>query len=385
MFIRGKKNMRKINVLQFITPTGFYGAEMWILALSKYLDPAKINCQLFVTNESECQNIEIYNRFKALGLNAHQIKMNGRFDPRVILKQFRLIKQNKIDIIHTHGYKSDILGILVAKLTGIKAVSTPHGFENVKDIKLQLFISLGCISLRLFDRVVPLSEELHSGIKKIGVNTNKIRLILNGVDLEEIEWERKRKWSSTYYKNTHERRIVYVGQIAFRKNISDLIKTFDILYKEQKNIRLIIIGDGPDKNKLEQEAASLSSGHRIDFLGYRDDRLRLLKEMHLFVMTSSLEGIPRCMMEAMAMELPVAAYRIPGVDKLVIQGKTGLMVDFGDIVGLKKCWEKLLFDKEYAKQIARNGREYILKNYSAKRMAEEYTSLYSELNVKYRN
>jgi len=85
---------------------------------------------------------------------------------------------------------------------------------------------------------------------------------------KEIEWERKRNRSSTYYKNTHERRIVYVGQIAFRKNIGDLLKTFDILYKEQKNIRLIIIGDGPDRNKLEKEAASLSSGHRIDFFCY---------------------------------------------------------------------------------------------------------------------
>ena len=85
---------------------------------------------------------------------------------------------------------------------------------------------------------------------------------------KEIEWERKRNRSSTYYKNTHERRIVYVRQIAFRKNIGDLLKTFDILYKEQKNIRLIIIGDGPDRNKLEKEAASLSSGHRIDFFCY---------------------------------------------------------------------------------------------------------------------
>jgi len=91
------------------------------------------------------------------------------------------------------------------------------------------------------------------------------------------------------------------------------------------------------------------------------------------------------MMEAMDIGLPVPAYRIPGADNLVIQGITGLMVDFGDVMGLKKCWEKPLFDKEYSKQIARNGREYILNNYSAKGMEEEYTSLYSELNVKNRN
>lgn len=87
-----------------------------------------------------------------------------------------------------------------------------------------------------------------------------------------------------------------------------------MLYKEHKDVRLIIIGDGSKRIELENYAKSLDLSSKIEFLGYRDDRLRLLKEIDLFCMTSSLEGIPRCMMEAMAMEIPVAAYNIPGVD-----------------------------------------------------------------------
>lgn len=183
--------MRKINVLQFICPAGFYGAEMWILALAKNLDPISVNCQLAITRESEGQNIEIYNRFQSLGFDAQQIKMRGRFDPRVIYKLSRLINEEKIDIIHTHGYKSDILGLAAAKLAGIKAIATPHGFENSKDIKLQLFIRLGCLALKSFDRVAPLSKELHSDMIRIKVKPGKIILIKNGVDLKEIETERK--------------------------------------------------------------------------------------------------------------------------------------------------------------------------------------------------
>lgn len=351
---------------------------MWILALAKNLDPEKVNCQLAVTREYQDQNLEVYNKFSNLNLKAHKIKMKGRFDPKVFLKLFRLIKQKNIDIIHTHGYKSDIIGFIAARLAGIKCVATPHGFENIKDFKLQMFISLGCFVLKHFDRVAPLSEELESDMHRLKVNSNKIRMIKNGVDLHEIESERE-KTTQPLYKNADEKIIGYVGQIAYRKNISDLIKTFDLLYNEHKNIRLLLVGDGPMRKELEKMASTLKSSAKIKFLGYRPDRLTIMKEFDLFSMTSYLEGIPRCMMEAMSMQIPVAAYEIPGVDKLIINEKTGLMAEFGQVENLKKCWEQLLFDNEFASKIAINGRMHIVQYFSAKRMADEYTQLYDEV------
>ncbi|MDR4499292.1 MAG: glycosyltransferase [Candidatus Scalindua sp.] len=370
--------MRKINVLQFICPAGFYGAEMWILALAKNIDTHSINCKLAITRESEVQNIEVYNRFQSLGFDAYQINMRGRFDPRVIYKLLRLIKEKKIDIIHTHGYKSDILGLAAARLAGIKAIATPHGFENSKDMKLQLFIRFGCMALKRFDRVVPLSEELRTDMARIKIKPAKIKLIDNGVDLGEIEIERK-IWSSQFLRNESEKKIVYIGQVASRKNVIDLIKTFDLLYKEHQDVRLIIIGDGPKRAELEIYARSLASSSKIEFLGYRDDRLTLLKGIDLFCMTSSLEGIPRCMMEAMAMGIPVTAFNIPGIDKLIIHEQTGLMADFGDTEGLKECWKRLLYDSEFAGELAQNARNHVINNYSAKRMSDQYMKLYQEV------
>jgi len=179
-----------MNILQFICSSGFYGAEMWILALAKNLDQAKVNCHLAITRESDEQNIEIYNRFQGLGLTAHQIKINSRFDPMAVVKLCKLIKRNNVDIIHTHGYKSDIIGIIAAGMSGIKTVATPHGFENAKDFKLQMFIRLGCIAFKYFDCVAPLSEDLYSDILGHKVRPDKIRLIVNGVDLTEVEAEK---------------------------------------------------------------------------------------------------------------------------------------------------------------------------------------------------
>jgi glycosyltransferase involved in cell wall biosynthesis len=170
-----------------------------------------------------------------------------------------------------------------------------------------------------------------------------------------------------------------VGQMISRKNVGDLLKTFDSLYKTHKNIRLILIGDGPERPELEEQAQSLPSSSQIEFLGFRNDRLRLMKELALFCMTSSLEGIPRCMMEAMAMGIPVAGYNIPGVDQLIIHEKTGLMADFGQVKDLTECWQRLLFDEEFSAQTALNGRRHVIEKFSAKRMSEEYSVLYQEM------
>ena len=374
--------MNKIKVLHFICPTALYGAERWILALAKnYVNHDLIDCQLAVTYEHQGKNIEVYDKFKELGLKSHMIKTQGRFDPSVIFALYRLIRDQNIDIIHTHGYKSDILGIIAARLTGIKAVATPHGFENAKDFKLQFFIWLGCLALKYFDLVAPLSEELKHDMHHLKVNKNRIRLILNGIDIDEVERERNKKQNTNYLKPADEKLIGYVGQLSHRKNISVLLETFELLYKEHKNVRLILIGEGPQKSELEKKAKALSAGSRIEFLGYRDDRLSLVRQMDLFCMTSSLEGIPRSLMEAMAIETPVASFNIPGVDRLIINGQTGLMADFSNVQMLKLCWQRILFDKDLADKLSKNGREHILKNFSSKRMADEYTFFYKKLTT----
>jgi glycosyltransferase involved in cell wall biosynthesis len=370
--------MKPTNVLQFICPSGIYGAEMWILALARYLDPQFIRCCLAVSYETDDPDLEISDRFQNLGLQSHKIAMRGRFDPRAISRLARLIKDQKIDIIHTHGYKSDIIGLMAARWTGIKSLSTPHGFENARDFKLQTFIRIGCFALKYFDRVSPLSEDLSAELQRLKVKKEKIRLILNGVDIAEIKNARQVKISPAVKKDG-EKIIGYVGQMAHRKNVGALIKAFDLMHGEHRDVRLMLIGDGPQRAELERSAGSLACTGKIEFLGYRSDRLKLVQQMDLFCMTSSLEGIPRCLMEAMALEVPVAAFDIPGVDKLILNEKTGLLAQFGDLEALKACWERILYNGNLGQELASNGRRHIEENFSAKRMADEYTALYREV------
>jgi len=370
---------KKINILQFICPTGFYGAERWILALARHLPKDQIRCDLAVTLENNSKDLELVKKYRQGYGETFEIPMSNRFDLGVIKKLVSLIKERDIDIIHTHGYKSDILGVIAARKAGIKCIVTPHGFENVKDPKLRLFIWLGCKAMGFADRVVPLSPQLMDDSRGMGVKEVKLLYIQNGVDLSEVEEQRLLK--NPFKHLDGEKRIGFIGQLISRKNVFDILDIFENLSTKHNNLRLIFVGDGDQRAELESFAEKLASYAKIDFLGFRDDRLELLQSFDLFVMTSTLEGIPRCLMEACAMGVPVAAYDIPGIDQLITHEKTGLLATLGDTKTLSLYWEKLLFDNQSAMDLAENARQYVQTHYSAQRMADEYLELFTRLTT----
>jgi len=370
----------KIHILQFICPTGFYGAERWVLALARHLPKDQVRCDLAVTLEENSKDLELVKQYRQNYGDTFEIPMSSRFDIGVINKLVSLINERDIDVIHTHGYKSDILGVIAARKAGIKCIVTPHGFENVKDPKLRFFIWMGCKAMGFADRVVPLSPQLMNDSRKLGVKEKKLVYIQNGVDLSEVEDQRK--LDNPLKSISGEKRIGFIGQMISRKNIFDILNIFERLCEKHNNLRLIFVGDGDQRAALETYAEKLTSYPKIDFLGFRDDRLELLQSFDLFVMTSTLEGIPRCLMEACAMGIPVAAYDIPGIDQLITHGETGLLATLGDTTTLSKYWEKLLFDNEFASGLAKNARHYVQAHYSAQRMANEYLDLFKQITVK---
>lgn len=364
-----------LNVLQFICPTGFYGAERWILALARNLPRDTTQCHLAVTLEDDSRDLELVKEYRKQGLGeAFEVPMAHRFDLSVVGKLADLIRANQIHVIHTHGYKSDILGLLAARRAGIPCVTTPHGFENAADLKLRMFIWAGCKAMARADRVVPLSRQLVADCRLAGVPVERTTYIQNGVDLSEVEEERERPRPATT-----KTRIGFIGQLISRKNVHDLLDVFNTLHRERHDIELLLLGDGDARVELEAYSYTLSSRDDIHFLGFRDDRLELLHSFDLFVMTSTLEGIPRCLMEACAMGIPVAAYNIPGIDQLIRHEETGLLAPLKDKNDLATQWRRLLDEESTAARLASAAQEYVHQHYSAARMADEYHELFKEL------
>lgn len=374
--------MRQLRVLQFITPSGFYGAERWVIALANNANRNSMLCDLAVTREGGGQDLSVATHYPESAGDVHYLEMKGRFDWRAVRQLLQIIRNRQIDVIHTHGYKSDILGFLAARLAGIKCVSTPHGFSGKVGFKLATFIRIGALMLRYFDAVAPLSEELVDDIKGFNVSEKRIHFIRNGVDLKDIDESLSAlAGGSTVQKGTEStiRKVGFIGQMIPRKGIPDLLDVFDELYGTDPTLRLELLGDGHQRTQLEAYAKQKASVAAIHFLGFRTDRLAHLTNFDLFVMTSSLEGIPRCLMEAMAIGVPCVAYDIPGVDQLIEHGHTGLLVPHGDKSALAKCCRQVLDDPALARRLVEAARRKIETQYSAARMAAEYDRLFRSL------
>lgn len=374
--------MKPLKVLQFITPAGFYGAERWVLALANNLNHDRVTCDLAVSEEGPNQDLSLLEFYPPEVGNIYKISMRGRFDLRAVNRLAHLLRTEKIDVIHTHGYKSDIIGLLAARRAGVACVSTPHGFSGKVGWKMGLFIKLGTFMLRFFDAVAPLSEELVRDMKRFNVPDNKVRFIRNGVDLKEIDStmaELPTHTDTAVEKSDGAFTIGFIGQMIPRKGLPDLLAVFDRLHRRRPGTRLKLVGDGSQREELETIAELLPSREAIEFLGFRNDRLALLKSFDIFAMTSSLEGIPRCMMEAMATGVPVAGYDIPGVDQLLREGETGFIAPHGDQDALLACFEAAMDDPNDAAMRAQKARALIDENYSAARMAKEYEELFGEL------
>ncbi len=366
----------KPRILQFICPTGYYGAERWITALLKSMDANLFESHLCMTLEAESAT-DIIQHCENHCHKIHTISMSSKFDHRVIKALVAVIREYKIDIIHTHGYKSDIIGVIAGKIAGVKTVCTPHGFENTSDIKLRSYMWIGGKAFHFFDVVCPLSPQIESDLASIyRVKRNKTQLINNGVDLYEV---RNALAEVLQQEDNRPFTIGYIGQLISRKNISALIEAFALLKQSNVDARLVLIGDGDERANLENKAQALGVFENVSFLGFRHDRLTLLPTFDTFALTSSLEGIPRCLMEAMAAKVCVTAFDIPGVDQLITHENTGLLVPFGDTAALAEQWNNLIDNKDLKHQLAEAGQAYVELHYSSEAMAEQYQNLYLSL------
>ncbi|MDY0223643.1 MAG: glycosyltransferase family 4 protein, partial [Desulfobacterium sp.] len=175
-----------IKVLQLGSPTGLYGAERWILALVRYLDSTEIESIVASIKDDPTLEVPLCREAERLGFKTRVFKAYGRFNFSAVRQLRAYIREHGIDILHTHSYKQDLIGLMATFGTECKIISTPHGWSRDAGLKLQCYEALNRAVFPLFDRVVPLSPELYRPLKRIPFLKHKLRLIQNGVDTGEI-------------------------------------------------------------------------------------------------------------------------------------------------------------------------------------------------------
>jgi glycosyltransferase involved in cell wall biosynthesis len=368
--------MSSMRVMQLGSPTGLYGAERWILALVRHLDIAKVESIVSVIRDDPSYSAALCEQARSFGFRTEVFEAHGKVNWSAVRQLRQYVKDQGVHILHTHGYKTDTIGLLATRGTSCRLVSTPHGWSVRAGVKLRVYEAIDRAIFPFFDAVAPLSEGIFDELKgRIGLG-GKLELIPNGVDISEIDAVKHAAPEVEAWRADGNFVIGYVGQLIARKGLITLLKAFAKLPAARK--KLVIIGEGEQKDELVQLASTLQIASDVAFLGFRNDRLAFLKGFHVSVLPSQLEGIPRTLMEAMAAGIPVVASNIPGCTDLITHEKTGLLFDLDNVEALVGCLAKCM-DQDVQTRLGKSGRQFILENFSAARMADQYQGLYRKL------
>jgi glycosyltransferase involved in cell wall biosynthesis len=366
----------RYRVMQLGSPTGLYGAERWILALVGHLNRDQVEISVAVVQDEPGPQAPLYAEALRRGVEAHVLQAFGRVNFSAVSKLRNLIRDRKVDILHTHGYKTDLIGLLAVCGTSCRLITTPHGWSTQAGPKLRLYEALDRMVFPFFDAVVPLSDRLYEGLRKLPFMSRRLHLIRNGVDITEIDAATELAPEALLWRQAGDFVVGYIGQLISRKGLDVLLRSFAALDVPAK--RLVLLGDGPQRQELEDLTKQLGIADRVHFLGFRTDRLLYLKAFDVFALPSRLEGIPRCLMESMAAGVAIVASDIPGCADLVTHNRTGLLVPVDAVVPLTLALSRLR-DADLRRRLTVAGREHVAAVHSAGAMALQYQQLYEQL------
>lgn len=234
----------------------------------------------------------------------------------------RLCKAEKPDIVHSHGYRPDIVDSMAARSIGIKTVTTVHGFTG-GGLRNRLNERLQVRSLRRFAGVVAVSQHMTERLRRAGVPGSRIHVIPNAYDRSRPLIERSLARERLGQTVDGEFLVGWVGRLSREKGPDVLIDALSRL--SGKGVRVVMIGDGPERRAIEARASALGIGDMIRWLGSVADAGALFPAFDAFVLSSRTEGIPVVLLEAMAAGVPIIATSAGGVPEMLSESEARLV------------------------------------------------------------
>jgi glycosyltransferase involved in cell wall biosynthesis len=170
-----------------------------------------------------------------------------------------------------------------------------------------------------------------------------------------------------------------VGRLWPQKRVKDLIWAADLLHLMQTNLRVLILGDGPQRRMLERFTALIGGEDFVRIVGHREDAARFIPHFDVLWNGSEYEGQSNAVLEAMAAGVPVVASDIPGNRELVVDNETGFLQPVGSRAGFTSSTDRLLQDAELARRLGEAARRRTAEQFSVEKLIERHVSLYEDL------
>ena len=302
------------------------------------------------------------------------------FRPALALKISQLVRRQGANLLHCHHYSPFIYGALAALVTpGVKVVYTEHGRYSDALPSPKRKLANGFFA-RTPGSFVAVSDDLRHHMIAEGFSPHRVHVIHNGVvvgphptDAERLEARRRLGLDPAW--------VIFatVARLNPVKDLVTMINAFSQAGRDNPSLRLVIVGDGGERGKLETLAGSTEIGKHIIFTGQRDDVRELMPGFDVYVNSSIIEGISVTILEAMASGVAVLATRVGGTPEVVVENHTGVLVPARSPGELALAMKTLVDDRVTRMVFARNGRARVEQSFSMDRMLADYQQLYTDL------
>ncbi|MFA5947606.1 MAG: glycosyltransferase family 4 protein [Candidatus Gracilibacteria bacterium] len=360
------------------------GAELQMFLLAKFLNKNKFTpifaCGNYKELDSICEN------FEKEGIKTIRMNVKSKHDIKNYFQIKKIIKEEGIDILHIHVWNpaSGRYGFLAGRSTKTPIITTEHDPFKLPFVK-DFFKKF---SLKYVNKIIAISianEKLLKNLYK--PHAKKISVIHNGIDitwwqsqlLRFTEDDLNNIKTDVFCANEDSLIITTIAELHERKGINYLISAMPEVIEKFKNIKLVIIGDGGEKEHLKKLAEKLGISSNVTFLGKQSGIPFLLKSSNIFVLPSIREGFGLVNLEAMITPLPIIASKVGGIPDIIENNKTGILVEPKDTKGLSEALIKLISSKTLREKYSIAGFERATKTFTAKKMAEEYEKIYEKM------
>jgi len=369
--------MARIKVVHCVDTMDQGGLEQIVRLLVQESDPSKFEPEVWCIasgGEMADQLVSDGHTVRVLGLRTYH-------NPWNVLKLAFLFIRHRPTVIHSHIYYASTISRIAAKIAGVPVILAHMHNVYTQYKKRNLWIDR--LLSHWSDRVICCSKAVWDFVvQKEGIQPDKAVIVYNGINQDRfsLPFDAAKLKSSIGLKQG-DLVIIKVALLMPKKGHKNLFDALDLLAKDIPRVRCLLVGHGSaeDEEDLKEYARKLKLDDHVIFLGARRDVADLLRIADLFVLSSLTEGLPLCILEAMAAGLAVVATDVGGVKEILEDNVTGLIVPPQDSRALYKAIKQLMGDPIKAKQMGEKGLGLVAKKFSSREMVKKMEQIYLDL------
>lgn len=363
--------MRK-KVMQITHSLAMGGLQQVLYNLCRHIDRSVFEVSVVALKELGL----FADKLAKLDIEVILVPQVKKTDYLAFVKLARILREMKIDIIHTHNTQPFIDGTLAALLAGVKTIVHTDHSRTFPDKKR--YMAAERILSLFAHKIVGVSDSVVHNLRHYEkISPDKMITIHNGINAADydISVDRVEKRRELGLDDTSPV-LGISSRLSYMKGITYLLKAMCDIRKVHDDVSLVIIGDGPQKKELEQQSTSLGLHRHVLFLGELDTIHLFLKVFDIFVLPSLSEGMPVCLLEAMASGCPIVATNVGGIPEMIENGKNGLLVRPADSNALSSAILYLLEHEQVRNSLVIEGKRVVRERFSALKMTKTYEQLY---------